>query len=147
MLPVKDTSSADQYTPLEEQQATPDLHDYILWHFFCYPEESINGSVSDRECRNKLPKRTSPLTIRPNEGYPIGHGIEFVEGFNWRFLLYCECSIGLFALLFPLLWMLFSGKPDKVSTALAAGQWIFGAGQVLYVIILAFSESLLIFRY
>ena len=146
ILPLGDTSNTCQYIPLEENHATPVLHDSILWDFFFNPEGSINSGVSDHECRNRLPKRTSPLIFRPNEGYPIGHGIEFVEGFNWRFLLYCESSIGLLAVLFPFLWMLFSGKPDKVATALAAGQWIFGAGQVFYVVILALSESLLLLR-
>ena len=133
--------------PSEDEENQSILHDSILWHFFCHPKAAINRGIGSHECRNRLPKRLSPLIYEPDNGYPIGYGIEFVEGFNWQFCFLCESFVGFIAIGFPILWMLCSKRMDRVSTALAAGQWIFGAGQVLYLIVVALSEALCIWGY
>ena len=133
--------------PPQDKNLTPLLADDILWHFFCHPRGSIHSNVCDYECRNRLPKRTRPLHFCSNEGYPTGWGVEIVEGYNWRLFYHCESLIAVIALIFPCLWIVCAGTDDRVPTAFTIGQWMFGAGQVLSLLMLGLSEMLAVWRY
>ena len=147
---MPDEESVDyaySYTPEDEGWEPPLIADDVLWHFFCHPSGSINDGVYDVECRNRFPKRVSPLSYHPNKGYPVGWGLEFVEKFNWKLFYHCESLIVVVAIIVPLIYGICSSDGDKVSTAFTIGQWLFGAGQILYMVMLALSETLCFWRY
>ncbi len=147
MPDVENTDYMYSYAPEDAGWEPPIIGDDTLWHFFCHPRSSITDGVHDIECRNRLPKRLSALKYSPNEGYPVGWGIEFVEGFNWRLFYQCESLIIVVAVVVTLVYRFCSSDASKVSTAFTVGSWLFSAGQLFYVIMLALSEAFSFWRY
>jgi len=135
------------YMPVHLPPEHPIIDSAILRHMFYHPAGSVFGGVADWECRNRLPKRNKPLTYLPNQGHPVGWGIEFVEGFNWKFMSYAQIFIIVVTIVFSILWAVLARSEDKVSTALTIGQWIFGAGQVSYGVVVMLSEMVNFWRY
>ncbi|KAF8858800.1 hypothetical protein BDZ45DRAFT_386796 [Acephala macrosclerotiorum] len=135
------------YTPAHLLPEHPIIDSAILRHMFYHPSGSVYSGVADRECRNRLPKRKTPLIYIPNQGHPVGWGIEFVEGFNWKFMGYGQFLIFFTTILFSLLWSVFARESDKFSTAMTIGQWLFGAGQVGNALVLMLSEMVNFWRY
>ena len=133
--------------PPEDKHIKPLLAEDVLWHFFCHPRGSIHGNVYDQECRNRLPKRIRPLQFFSNKGYPTGWGVEIVEGYNWKLFYYCESLITAVAVCFPCVWIICATSDDRISAAFSIGQWTFGAGQVLSLLMLGLSEMLAFWRY
>jgi hypothetical protein len=136
------------FRPISPPPDLPLLSDDELRHMFDHPAGSIyHDGVYDSECRNRLPKRRWPLQYFPNQGYPIGWGIEFIEGFNWSLLFYSEVFIFFVTISFTVLWSVFARANDKVPTAFTIGQWMFGVGQVLYIVYVVVSEALMFWKY
>jgi hypothetical protein len=135
------------YAPAHPPPEHPIIDSAILRHMFYHPSGSIYSGVADCECRNRLPKRKNPLTYIPNQGHPVGWGIEFMEGFNWKFMGYAQLLIFFVTVAFSVLWAVFARDNDRFSTAMTIGQWLFGAGQVGYGLVLMLSEMVNFWRY
>ena len=157
MSPHKDNKDCIWgHEPANGDIPTPLIQDGILWHHWCHckglvdsntnPSSTDSGEEIGSECRNRLPKRTTPLHL-PARGWPIGYGLELVEGFNWMLICYWELLIGLVSMLFPFLWATLTAGEDRLVVAYTIGTWMFGAGQVLYLIGLVISEVLGFWRY
>ena len=144
------------HEPADENPPAPLIGDDVLRHLWYHCKGSINSSRNRSnedsgeqlsvECRNRLPKRTTSLQL-PAQGWPVGYGVELVEGLDWMLICYCESLIGLVSIIFPFLWATLTAGDDKLVVAFTIGTWIFGAGQVLYVIVLVLSEVLCFWRY
>jgi len=130
------------FNPPYEPDRGPFLGDQILLHKFLHPEGIIpckSSPCPEIETRNRLPKRLRPLDF-PEVGFPQGWGVEFVEGFKWNVLFLWESFILLLGTLVPILWCLCRRGPDRSQDAFTIGSWIFGAGQLVYVMAMAASE-------
>jgi hypothetical protein len=156
MMPTEDDEDYDFYCRPRFNGRTPPLRDKVLFHKFRHPAGCVteilynsNQQIAsyDTEVRNRLPKRLSPLAYKQNEGWPFGYALEFVEGFNWTLWVSCEAFIITVALIFPILWCFCTSRDDRVSTAVSIGQWILGAGQVVYIVALVLSEMFCFWRY
>jgi hypothetical protein len=148
MPPEEDPLYRYSYLPTHPRPEPPLLASEILTHMFYHPKGSVfSGSIYDRECRNRLPKRIAPLIFIPRQGHQVGWGIEFIEGVNWTLLLYSEAFIAFVTVVFCLLWALVGGGGDRVSTAFTIGQWMLGVGNGLFLVFGALSEFMSFWRY
>jgi hypothetical protein len=139
------------YRPPHPTPDPPLLDDDQLFHMFNHPRGQIfnceDGEVYDQECYNRLPKRRGVLKYSPNRGYPIGFGLEFVEGFNWSFFLHCELFIIFADVVVVVLYCGLIRSTGRTSTAFSIGSWIFTVGQFLYAVVLGLSEKYMTWRF
>jgi hypothetical protein len=144
MPPLDDPNYAYGWRPENTPRRDPLLHDNVLWHFIMHPKGSI---YTGDERRHRLPKRNSPLKYHDGEGFPVGWGVEWVEGFNWWFFYHCELLLVVLTIVFTVLFCIFSKGNEKVMLVLAADTLILTAGQVGYMIVLGLSEYFCFWRY
>jgi hypothetical protein len=106
----------------DRKRVDPLLDDGLLMHLFTHP----NGTIyRGDERRNRLPKRKAAL-VYSDGFFAIGWGIQWIECFNWEFLLHCESLIFFGSLLYIILYSCLSKDQNRVSVG-------FG-GEVLYVV-------------
>ena len=140
------------YRPAHPIPDPPLLGDEQLFHMFNHPAGqiySVSGSeIHENECYNRLPKRRSILEYNPGRsGYPVGWGLEFVEGFNWSLFMNCELLIMIIDVAVVLLYCVFVSDGNKTSTAFTIGSWIFVLGHFAFAVILGISEKYRTWRF
>jgi hypothetical protein len=140
------------YLPVDPQPDSPLLHPAQLTALFYNPNSSrhidITGMTSDEQVYARAPKRKGILRYKPNLGYPKGYGFEFVERFNYKFVIKCELLIILLAfLLGGLYWGFVAQDEQRTGTAMNIGMFVIAVGQVVYVLVLGLTEWLEAWRY
>lgn len=132
--------------PGQSARRDPLIPDTILTHMFEH-KGAIFEEYEGDEYRNRLPKRKTPLRCEINAGFPEGHGLEIVEGFNWQFFCHCESLICFGTIVLVVSFMASWKKADNVSTAFTGGSFFFAAGQVGYIRAFTVPEMLELWRY
>ena len=139
------------YNPPDPIPDPPLLFAEELTHTFHHPSSRVwissNAIVHSQEIYNRLPKHQGQLRCLVNDGIVCGYGIEFVEGFNLRFFMYCELFILLCTFIVVGLYAGLARDQEKSGTSLAIGAFMFGLGQFLFAVVLGLGEKLEAWRY
>ncbi|KAF1952509.1 hypothetical protein CC80DRAFT_495307 [Byssothecium circinans] len=139
------------YQPPEPVPEPPLLFEEELTHTFYHPRSRIWGSsdalVYSQEIYNRLPKRRGRLRCLIKDGFVYGYGVEFVEGFNFKFFIYCELFILLWTFIAVGMYAGIARGKEKSGVALAIGAFVFGFGQFLYTVVLGLAEKWEAWRY
>ncbi|KAI4614770.1 uncharacterized protein J4E87_009365 [Alternaria ethzedia] len=139
------------YWPPMPLPEPPLLHSAQLTSLYWDPGSSVHeeslGTVHERQCFARSPKRKGRLRFMPNKGYPTGFGFEIVEKLNLRFILTCESLIAFIALLLTFLYLGLGKGEQKWGAAPTIGSFIFAVGQFLFAVIIVVIERCELWAY
>lgn len=149
MPPELDVNYEYSWRPWSDKREDPLIPDSILFHMMVHPKGVIK-QLEGEEYRRRLPKRKTELAYDNDEhGFPYGWGLEFQQGFHWRFFLSCELLGFLLTLIAMGLWIGISKarKADSVPAASTIGAFLLRVPQLGYVFALTLSTGIPHWKY